>query len=564
MLRPRTAVIISILSLASGRSGVTANDRSAATTGSRSGAATNDAAVPLFDGLGGLSRKVTTTSSEAQRYFDQGLAFMFAFNHDESIRAFRRASELDPMCAMAFWGVAIANGPHINNPVVPEDRAKAAWDALAQARALAASAAPVERALIEALGARYSWPQPADRKPLEQAYADAMRTVWKAYPEDADVGALFAESLADLRPWDFWTTGGAPQPGTEELLATLEAVLALDPRHPLANHLTIHALEASPHPEKADAAADALRDLQPALGHMVHMPSHIDVRRGRWQQAIDANAKAMEADRRYKARSPEQGFYRLYMAHNHHMLTYAAMMTGQSELALKTIREMVADIPLEFVKDNAWADGFLGMPLEVLMRFGRWDEVLAEPEPPEFAPISRSIRHYARAVAYASKGDVAGAEKEQAAFLVERARVPKEATFGNNSGSDVLDVAEHLMKGEILFRAGKTDEGIAALREAVAREDKLRYDEPPDWIQPVRHALGAALLQVGRFPEAETVFREDLAKLPGNGWGLYGLQRAVQLQEKHDEAAAAEKQFDAAWERADLKIKSPCLCLPGV
>jgi tetratricopeptide (TPR) repeat protein len=198
------------------------------------------------------------------------------------------------------------------------------------------------------------------------------------------------------------------------------------------------------------------------------------------------------------------------------------------------------------------------------MRFGRWDEVLAEPEFPEFAPISRSIRHYARAVAYASKGDVAAAEKEQAGFLEARARVAKEATFGNNSGSDVLDVAEHLMRGEILYRAGKTDEGIAALREAVAREDKLRYDEPPDWIQPVRHALGAALLQAGRFAEAETVFREDLAKLPGNGWGLYGLQRAVQLQEKHEEAAATEKQFDAAWEKADLKIKSPCLCLPGV
>jgi tetratricopeptide (TPR) repeat protein len=297
---------------------------------------------------------------------------------------------------------------------------------------------------------------------------------------------------------------------------------------------------------------------------MVHMPSHIDVRRGRWQHAIDANAKAIKADRSYRARSPKQGFYRLYMAHNHHMLTYGAMMTGQSELALKTIREMVAGIPLEVVKENPWADGFLAMPLEVLMRFGRWDEILGEPELPEAAPISRSLQHYARAVAYASKGNVASAEREQSAFLEARSRVPKEAFFGNNSGSDVLDVAEHLMKGEILYRAGKVDEGIAALREAVAREDKLKYNEPPDWIQPVRHPLGAALLQAGRFAEAETVFREDLAKLPGNGWGLYGLQRAVQLQKKQDEAAAAEKEFDAVWQKADLKIKSPCLCLPGV
>jgi tetratricopeptide (TPR) repeat protein len=549
MARARAAAVVPVLLLASG--GIDAT--------------VNDATVPLFGGLGGHSRKVTTASPEARRYFDQGLAFLYAFNHDEAIRSFRRAAELDPKCAMAFWGVAVANGPHINNPVVPEDRAKAAWDALAQAKAKAAATSPVERALIDALASRDAWPPPEDRKPLEQAYADAMRAVWKAFPKDADVGALFAESLADLRPWDLWMPDGKPQPGTEELVATLESVLSQDPRHPLANHLMIHALEASPHPERADRAADALRDLQPGLGHMVHMPSHIDVRRGRWQQAIDANAKAIEADRRYTARSRRpQGFYRLYMAHNHHMLAYGAMMSGQSALALRTIREMVADIPLDFFRSNAWADGFMAMPLEVLMRFGKWDEILAEPAFPDFVPISRALRHYARAVAYAAKGGLEAARKEQEAFLETRARVPKEASFGNNSGSDVLDVAEHLMEGEILYRSGRKDEGVAALREAVSREDRLRYDEPPDWIQPVRHALGAALLQAGRFAEAETVFRADLARLPGNGWGLYGLQRALQLQEKAAEAAATERQLDTVWQRADLEIKSPCLCLPGV
>ncbi|MGE5125855.1 MAG: hypothetical protein ACM3PV_06175 [Betaproteobacteria bacterium] len=520
--------------------------------------------TPLFDGVGGFTRKVTTASADAQRYFDQGLAFLYAFNHDEAIRSFRRAAELDPKCAMAQWGIAIAYGPHINNPMVPPDRAQAAWDAVAAAKALAAGASPVEQALIRAAQARYANPQPEDRKPLEQAYADAMRSVWKQFPRDADVGALFAESLADLRPWDQWTPDGQPQPGTEELLATLDSVLTANPRHPLANHLYIHAVEASPHPERADRAADALRDLQPGLGHLVHMPSHVDIRRGRWQQAIAANTAAIEADRRYTARSPEQGFYRLYMAHNHHMLTYGAMMTGQSALALRTIREMVADIPLEFFEANAFADGFMAMPLEVLMRFGRWDEILAEPAFPDFVPISRALQHYARAVAHAAKGDVSAAQTEQAAFLEARARVPKEAQFGNNAGSDVLDVAEQLMKGEILYLSGHADEGIAALREAVAREDKLRYDEPPDWIQPVRHALGAALLQSGRFAEAEAVFRQDLAKLPGNGWGLYGLQRALQLQKKTDEAASTEKQFDAIWKQADVQIKSPCLCLPGV
>lgn len=387
-----------------------------------SSALTAPAPPPLYEGLGTHARTVATTSPDAQRYFDQGLAFLYAFNHDEAIRSFTHAGALDPGCAMAWWGVAYANGPHINNPVVPEERAKAAWEALSRARAAAAKARPVEQALIEALSARYALPQPEDRKPLDQAYADAMRKVWAAHPKDADVGALFAEALADLRPWDLWTPEGAPQPGTEELVATLE----------------------------------------------------------------------------------------------------------------------------------------------VLMRFGRWDEILAEPAFPEVVPISRSLQHYARAVAHAAKGELDAAREEQAAFAAVRTRVAKEATFGNNSGGDILDVAESFMRGEILFRSGKIEEGLASLKEAAAREDRLRYDEPPDWIQPVRHAWGAALLQAGRFAEAEAVFREDLAKLPENGWGLYGLSRALALQKKADEATAVEKRFDAVWEQADLKIKSACLCLPGV
>ena len=519
---------------------------------------------PLLDGLGSFSRKITTSSGEAQHYFNQGLALMYAFNHDEAIRAFKRAAELDPKCAMAFWGIAIANGPHINNTVVPPERAKEAWDAALRAKALGANATPAERALIEALGFRYANPQPEDRMPLEQAYASAMRGVWGEFPKDGDVGALFAESLADLRPWDLWTADGKPQPGTEELVATIESVLVIAPKHPLANHLMIHAVEASASPGKADHAADMLRDLQPGLGHLVHMPSHIDVRRGRWQESIVANTKAIESDRKYTARSREQGFYRLYMAHNHHMLTYSAMMTGQSALALRIIKEMVGDMPLEFFKTNLWADGLMAMPLEVLMRFGKWDDILAEPAFPEFVPLSRALQHYARAVSYAAKGDGPAASGEQAAFMEARAKVTKEATFGNNPGADMLDLAESFMRGELLFRAGKIDEGIAALREAASREDKLRYDEPPDWIQPTRHALGAALLSAGRYADAEAVFRENLRMLPENGWGLYGLGRALRLQKKDAEAAEIEKRFDVVWKKADLKIKSACLCLPGL
>jgi tetratricopeptide (TPR) repeat protein len=307
-----------------------------------------------------------------------------------------------------------------------------------------------------------------------------------------------------------------------------------------------------------------MRERMPGLGHLVHMPSHIDVRRGRWQEAIVANTKAVAADRAYAARSPEQGFYRIYMAHNHHMLTFGAMMTGQSALALRTIRAMVGDIPLEFFRANPFMDGFMAMPLEVLMRFGRWDEILAEPAFPDFVPISRALQHYGRGVAFAAKDKLADSETELQAFLEARARVPKEAFFGNNTGADVLDVAERVLRGEILFRAGKRDEGIALLREGVAREDALRYDEPPDWIQPVRHPLGAALLQAGRFAEAEAVFRADLAKLPDNGWGLYGLQRALQMQKKRAEAAAVLKRFETVWSRADVRIQSACLCLPGV
>ena len=392
-----------------------------------------------------------------------------------------------------------------------------------------------------------------------------MRKVWRAYPKDADVGALFAESLADLRPWDLWTPDGKPQPGTEELVATLESVLALDPRHPLAIHLMIHAVEASPHPEKADAAADALRDLQPGLGHLVHMPSHIDVRRGRWQQAIDANAKAIEADRRYRARSPEQGFYRLYMAHNHHMLTYGAMMTGQSALALRTIREMVADIPLEFFKDNAFADGFMAMPLEVLMRFGRWDEILAEPAFPDFVPISRALQHYARAVAFAAKDDVPAAAKEQAAFLEARARVPKEATFGNNTGSDVLDVAEQLHEGRdpLPRRQDRRGDRRAARGRRRARTSCATTSRPTGSSRCATRSARRSC-RPGASPRRRRSSARTSRSCPGTAGGSTGSTRALQLQKKTDEAAAVEKQFDAVWKQADLKIKSACLCLPGV
>ncbi len=519
---------------------------------------------PRFSGLGQHTRQVTTDSAEAQAYFNQGLAFLFAFNHDEARRSFTQAAQVDPNCAMAWWGIAVASGPHINNPVVPPPRAKSAWDALLKAQASAAKASDPERQLIDALSHRYADPQPDVRQPLDEAYAVAMRKVWQANPTDADIGALFAESLMDLRPWDLWLPSGEPQPGTDEVIATLEAVLTQEPNHPLGLHLYLHAVEASPHPEKAVAPANRLRNLQPGLGHMVHMPSHIDVRLGNWAQAIEANTKAIEADRLYREQSPQQDFYRIYMAHNQHMRAYAAMMSGQSKLAIASINEMAQGIPAEWIKENALvADGFAAMPLEVLVRFGRWDEVLAAAEPPDYLPISRSLRRCARGIAFAARGDAAQARAEQVAFLAIRKQVKDEAVVGNNKGHEVLNVAEHLLAGEIFVRDGAIDRGIAELREAVKCEDALRYSEPPDWIHPIRHALGANLLAVGRPADAEKVYRESLARLPNDGWAYFGLAESLKQQGKSAERAPFEARFAEAWRDADIKITSSCFCQPG-
>jgi len=521
---------------------------------------------PLSDGLGSYSRKITTDSAEAQRYFDQGLGFLHGFNHRAAIRAFQQAAELDPECAMAHWGVALACGPHINSMAVPPPAAELAWKELELAQKNAGNASPVERALIDALAKRYANPQPEDRSGLDRAYADAMREVWKKYPEDPDVGALFAESMMNLRPWDQWTPDGKPQPGTEEIIATLDAVLKLNPNHPLANHLYIHAVEASPNPERAMAAADRLRDLQPGLAHNVHMPSHIDIRTGQWLKAVDTNAKAVEADKRHrKVFGPPKGFLNVYIAHNRHMLAYAAMMTGQRDLAMKHIRALVAEIPADFLEENALiAEGNVSMPLEVMVRFGMWDEILAEPEKyTDKMWFTRAFHHAARAIAYAAKGDTANTRKAQSVFLERAKLVPKEDFVSNNSCEALLDIVIPMVEGEILVAEGKIDEGIEQLLAAIQKEDALKYDEPPGWMIPVRHSLGAVLMKQQRFAEAEQVYREDLARWPENGWSLLGLIESLRKQKKNaDEIAQTQTRFKKVWAKADLTITTSCLCQP--
>ena len=521
---------------------------------------------PFFEGLGSYSRKITTDSPRAQRYFNQGLAFLHGFNHGAAIRSFQEAARLDPKCAMAHWGIALACGPHINLTAVPPPAAELAWKELQLAQQNAEHASPVERDLIEALSHRYADPQPQDRAPLDQAYADAMRTVWQKYPNDPDAGAFFAEAMMDLHPWNQWTPQGQPTAGTDEILATLDAVLKLNPRHPFANHLYIHATEASLHPERATAAANRLRTLQPGVAHNVHMPSHIDIRCGRWHEAVDTNLKAIAADRRYRQIvGPPVGFINVYIAHNRHMLAYAAMMTGQRELAMKHIRAMVAEMPSDFLKENAMqAEGFVSMPLEVMVRFGMWEEILAEPNNyPEYMTGTRAFHHGARAIAYAAKDDTENARKEQAVFLEKSKLVPKEEVFSNNTEEALLAVAARMVEGEILVRENKLDAGIAELREAIKLEDALNYDEPPGWLIPVRHSLGATLMQNGRYAEAEQVYREDLARLPENGWSLYGLASSLKAQQKNpSEAAATKEKFGKLWVKADTKITSSCLCQP--
>ena len=523
-----------------------------------------DKSAPIrFEGLGPHGRKVTTSSAEAQQYFNQGLAFLYAFNHDEAIRAFEHAAKLDPKCAMAYWGIAFANGPHVNNAAVDDAHSAAALAAIKKAQEHAQACTPAEQALIKAVASRYADPNPQDRKALDQAFADAMREVWKAHPADADIGSLFCESMLNLRPWAYWTEDQKPQPGTEEVKATLDQVMKESPNHPLALHLYIHLMEASSEPGAADEAANRLRDLAPGLGHLVHMPSHIDLRRGRWQEAVVANIKAIKTDDEYFRKVPKQGFYHIYMSHNRHMLAFAALMQGQSELATRSIREMLDRIPKEWIQGNAaMIDYMFTAPYEMHVRFGRWDAMLAEPAPLETMPISQTIWHHARAISHNAKGNMAEAKAEQAKFLEAKAKVKPDAKFGNNTAKDVLAIAELMLSGEILYREGKVDEAVDSLTKAIAIEDQLRYDEPPDWLIPVRHTLGATLIDAKRYADAEKVYLADLKRHPENGWSLYGLAASYKGQGKISEATDAKARFEKIWQHADFQLTSSCLCLP--
>ncbi|MCB9876542.1 MAG: tetratricopeptide repeat protein [Planctomycetes bacterium] len=511
--------------------------------------------------LGAVHLRVSTTSAAAQEAFDQGLAWCYGFHHDEARRCFGEAIAADPGCAMAHWGLAYASGPHINNMEMSEDMAREANAAAQRAHELAGNATPRERALIDAIVRRYAWPAPKERGELDRAYAAAMRDVYREHGDEPHTAALFAEALMDLRPWDLWSQEGEPREETLEVLEVLDRLLAAHPDHPQGNHLYIHAVEASPQPERASAAADRLRALPNAAGHLVHMPSHAYVRVGRYEEGAEANRLGIAADLRLVARTGRVGFYELYRAHNYHFLAYCSMFSGRDDEAIAASQQMLAELPMDVVQQMApFLEGFLGTPYEVLVRFGRWDEMLAAPEPAEWQKGTRALWHFGRGVALAAKGDVEAARRERDAYRAAVAAVPQEWTFGNNPMHAVLAVGDAFLDGEVEFRAGDPEAAFAALRTAVARNDALRYDEPWGWMMPPRHGLGALLLEAGRFAEAEQVYRDDLTHNPDNGWALHGLAECLQQQGRTADADAARRRFAAAWRHATVQIAASCFC----
>jgi tetratricopeptide (TPR) repeat protein len=531
--------------------------------GCRSDGAGRDGGARLYDGMGNHSRVISTDSAEAQRYFDQGLQLTFGFNHDEAIRSFRRAAALDPGAAMPWWGVAYCNGININDPQMGEQRSRDAWDATRRAMANIERASPTERALIGALSARYAWPPPEDRSGLDRAYADAMRGVHERYPDDGDVAALYAESLMNLQPWDYWTHEGEPKGRILEVVSVLERGLERSPEHPGLNHFYIHAVEASADADRAVPAADRLIALVPGSGHLVHMPSHIYIRVGRYGDAARSNVDAVEIDRAYFAQAPEPGLYAAYYAHNLHFLAFATMMSGDEETALRAARDLEADMPEAPLRDFAGLiEGVMPTNFHVLIRFGRWEEVLREPDYPEWRAMSRAVRSYARSIACTALGRTEQARAEMAEFERRAALVPEEWYVMQNRVTDVLPIARAMIEGELLYREGRREEAFAKLRAGIAAEDKLVYDEPPGWMLPVRHALGALMMADGRYAECEAVYREDLARNRENMWSLTGLRLAMEAQGKTDEAAAVGARLETALADATVRPSSSCLCEP--
>jgi len=511
-----------------------------------------------LSGVGNVHHPVSTKSAEAQSYFDQGLALVYGFNHDEAAKAFTRAAELDPKLAMAQWGVALVYGANYNMPSMPE-REKIANEAMQRALALAPNATPEEQAYIAALSKRYSPDPHADLKKLAEDYADAMRQLSHRYPDDLDAATLFAESMMDLRPWALWNADGTPAPGTEEILHTLESVLKRDPDHLGANHYYIHAVEGSNDPERALPSAERLAALAPAAGHLVHMPSHIYSRVGSFDDATRANIAAEKADEAYiqETHSGPDVYTMMYYSHNIHFESYAASMEGNYAESIAAAQKLAKHVE-PAVKQMPMLEAFLIVPVMVLDRFHRADDVLRLPPPDASLAYETAIWHYARGMAFAQKGDSTNAAKEQSALAAAEQKMPEDKA-GEPPTHAVTSIASDVLQGEIAKSKKDYATAEARLKAAVALQDGLRYTEPPDWFRPVREQLGSLYLAAGRAADAEKVFREDLSRNPRNGRSLFGLMTALRQEGNSVGAAEVEAQYKDAWQKADVKLDADSL-----
>ncbi|MFD3522613.1 hypothetical protein [Streptomyces sp. NPDC058653] len=543
--------------------------------------------MEYFD-LGTLTRPVSTRSADAQRWFDRGLAWTYAFNHEEAVSCFEKAADADPDCAMAHWGVAYALGPNYNkpweafDPLDLERTVRRTHAAVERARASAAGATPVERALVEALLARYPQSRAAeDCSVWNLPYAEAMRGVYELAPDDADVATLYADALMNLTPWRLWdlrTGEPAADARTPEAKAVLDRALLSEAGadHPGVLHLYIHLMEMSPTPEDALVIADRLRGSMPDAGHLHHMPSHLDVLCGDYRRVVSANSDAIRADEKYVRRAGSMNFYTLYRSHNYHFKIYGAMFLGQSATALETAAELEASISEELLRVESppmadWLESFLAMRVHVLIRFGRWADILALPLPAdaELYCVTTAMIHYARGVAYSATGRIPEAEAEREAFHRAVGRVPETRTLFNNTCQDILAIASAMLDGELHYRKGEYDQAFASLEHSITLDDSLPFDEPWGWMQPTRHAYGALLLEQGRVTEAEAVYRADLgldntlprpSQHPGNVWSLHGFHECLLRLGRTAEARIVAPQLKVATSLADVPITASCFC----
>jgi tetratricopeptide (TPR) repeat protein len=513
--------------------------------------------APRLQNLGVHAFAVSTSNDRAQLFINQGVNLAYAFNHAEAARAFAEAARLDAGLAMAYWGHALVLGPNINATMNAEDEPKA-LELVQRAVALKNTATPRERAYIDAVAARYTG-KPGDRARADRAFADAMRRVVQAFPDDLDARTIFAESLMNLRPWNYWTRDGHPYGETKEAIAALEQVLAKNPNHPGALHLWIHLWEPTDTPERAEAEADRLLPLMPGAGHIVHMPAHIYQRVGRFEDVITANQMAAKADEDYIAQCRAQGLYPLgYYPHNLHFIWMGASAIGRGKLALDSARKVANSIPHEALGTAPILQGFLVVPYWAMVRFGRWDDILADAGPRHDTAFTRGVWHYARAMAMIARNRLPEAEQELAKLNEKLADPPLQGptTFSINTGAAILRIAPEVVAGEIAAKKKDWDRAVFHLDRAIRYEDALVYQEPPDWHAPARQNLGAVLLEAGRADEAEVVFWEDLKKNPENGWSLFGLMQALERQSKMEDAARVRTRFEKAWRGANVTLTS--------